>query len=122
MAILAIFFVCHRFFFLFYFQILKRASSVPSRTECDEKLPPADGQQTKPIVPCTTIYQETNERTGGGITPSTTDESVKTTTTTPSDPLLRQSTMASDNATRDLLPHLPNITPVRGHINYQGWL
>lgn len=100
------------------FQMLKRASSVPSRSDCDENLPASDGQQPKP-VPCSTIYQETNER--AGITPSTTDESVKT-STTPPDPLLRQSAMASDNAARDLLPHLPNITPVRGHINFQGWL
>lgn len=55
-----------------------------------------------------------------GLTPSTTDESVKFSTAL-LDPLLRQTHSLTESSSHDI-PQLPNVTPVRGHINYQGWL
>lgn len=94
-------------FFCIY-QMLKRASSVPTRVEDDDSHG-AIGQQKK--------SPESSQHEG--LTPSTTDESVKCSTAL-LDPLLRQT--HSLNETNEPIPHLPNITPVRGHINYQGWL
>lgn len=58
------------------------------------------------------------------VTPSTTDENVRCISQPQLDPILRTGYSASDPASRELLPHLPNITPVRGHHpHYQGgWL
>lgn len=87
-------------------QMLKRASSVPTRVEDGEG---TSEQQTK--------SPESSQHEG--LTPSTTDESVKCSTTL-LDPLLRQTHSLTESS--EPIPHLPNITPVRGHINYQGWL
>lgn len=97
----------------FSFQMLKRASSVPTRTECEENQGDVEPHGETKSPESTTPH--------AGITPSTTDESVRGTTTL-LDPLLRQSNSLSDSNSRDPIPHLPNITPVRGHVNYQGWL
>lgn len=89
-------------------QILKRASSVPSHVEDEENL--ADGEQTK--------SPESSQHEG--LTPSTTDESVKFSTAL-LDPVLRQTHSLTESSSYDV-PQLPNVTPVRGHIDYQGWL
>lgn len=59
-----------------------------------------------------------------GLTSSTTDESVKglTSSSTPSTSTINPNQTTSEINAGQLLPHLPNITPVRGHTNYQGWL
>lgn len=87
--------------------MLKRASSVPTHVE--------DEQGTSKQQPTKSPESSQHE----GLTPSTTDESVKCSTTL-LDPLLRQT--HSLNESSEPIPHLPNITPVRGHLNYQGWL
>lgn len=84
---------------------MKRASSVPSRVEDDKKI---SGEHVK--------SPESSQHEG--LTPSTTDESVKFSAAI-LDPLLRQTHSLSESTS---IPHLPNVTPVRGHINYQGWL
>lgn len=91
-------------------KILKRASSVPSRVE-DEKKLSASGEQAK---------SQSESSQHEGLTPSTTDESVKFSTAL-LDPLLRQTHSLTESTSHDI-PQLPNVTPVRGHINYQGWL
>lgn len=100
-------------------QILKRASSVPSRVALD----PKDANNASL---CTTkqdqpIQQESIDTTTiqSGLSQSTTDESVKATTS--NETTLRQSITTPEMNINELLPHLPNITPVRGH-TYQGWL
>lgn len=90
-------------------QILKRASSVPSRVEDEKKH--GDGEHSK--------SPESSQHEG--LTPSTTDESVKFSAAL-LDPLLRQTHSLTESSSHEPIPHLPNITPVRGHINYQGWL
>lgn len=90
--------------------MLKRASSVPTRVECDDNERTAEQQTKSP---------ESSQHEG--ITPSTTDESVRCSTTL-LDPLLRQTHSLSESVSREPIPQLPNVTPVRGHINYQGWL
>ncbi|XP_037048011.1 transient receptor potential-gamma protein isoform X9 [Bradysia coprophila] len=96
--------------------ILQRASSVPSRVALDPKAANnasscTTNQQDQPSqqesIDTTTIQS--------GLSQSTTDESVKATTS--NDPIVLRQTVT----TPEVLPHLPNITPVRGH-NYQGWL
>lgn len=82
-------------------------------------------------MPSPRLEDETNQTDGGqakspessqheGLTPSTTDESVKFSTAL-LDPLLRQTHSLTESSSHDI-PQLPNVTPVRGHINYQGWL
>lgn len=102
-----------------FLQILKRASSVPSRVALD----PKDANNASL---CTTkqdqpIQQESIDTTTiqSGLSQSTTDESVKATTS--NETTLRQSITTPEMNINELLPHLPNITPVRGH-TYQGWL
>lgn len=88
---------------------MKRASSVPSRVEDENQ-----GKCDQPIKSPSSSQHE-------GLTPSTTDESVKC-STTPLDPLLRQTHSLNESSSREPIPQIPNVTPVRGHINYQGWL
>lgn len=88
---------------------MKRASSVPSRVDGDKKQ--TDGEQAK--------SPESSQHEG--LTPSTTDESVKFSAAL-LDPLLRQTHSLTESSSHEPIPQLPNVTPVRGHINYQGWL
>lgn len=114
---------------------MKRASSVPSRSA---------GDDAKLSAVATINHESSKKRnetfdgivriSGAGLTPSTTDESVRCTTSpqshqsTSSKEMSQQhksNTMATTTQNinaEQLLPHLPNITPVRGHTNYQGWL
>lgn len=101
-------------------QILKRASSVPSpRVALDPKA-------AMNASLCTTKQDQPNQQESidtttiqSGLSQSTTNESVKATTS--NEIMLRQSITTPDINPNELLPHLPNITPVRGH-TYQGWL
>lgn len=149
-------------------KILKRASSVPSRTDEPIASVPSvctinemDTSTNGPLPSCGVDgggVGASGDGSGGtmvrrstsGITPSSTDESVKcsTTTSTTTPPsssggggttiIVAASTSSgsssmaggpppmasttSEISASSLLPHLPNITPVRGHQNYQGWL
>lgn len=115
-------------------KILKRASSVPSRSDEHEPSP-----SVSTIVPGQSSsvneggYEGTSAgivRRKSGISPSSTDESVKCSTTpSPVGAIVIASTSTTNPTSTtseinagSLLPHLPNITPVRGHTNYQGWL
>lgn len=115
-------------------KILKRASSVPSRSDEPEPSP-----SVSTIVPgqSSSINEGGYEGTSAGIvrrksgmTPSSTDESIKCSTTpttvgaivTASTSTTNPTSTTSEINAGSLLPNLPNITPVRGHTNYQGWL
>lgn len=97
--------------------MLKRASSVPSRVALD-----AAGKVAAD-------HHHHHNQQSSGISPSTTDESVKCQMPSTEQLLTRQS-MGQSTTSRptsgtgpsELLPNLPNITPVRGHPSYQGWL
>lgn len=104
-----------------FLQILKRASSVPSRVALD----PKDAINASL---CTTKQDQPSQQESidtptiqSGLSQSTTDESVKATTSNETTLVIRQSITTPEMQTSELLPHLPNITPVRGH-TYQGWL
>lgn len=104
---------CFLIFYLFVYlqlKVLKRASSVPSRVE-DENTAKSEEAAKSP-----------SSSQPEGLTPSTTDESVKGSSAL-LDPLLRPPRSTSDSSqSHDILPQIPNVTPVRGHINFQGWL
>lgn len=110
-------------------KILKRASSVPSRTDDnDTQLINVTQSTNGPTEGSGSgITGRTMIRSASGLTPSTTDESVKCSTST-SPPSSSGGVPTSSNQqtseinSGQLLPHLPNITPVRGHTSYQGWL
>ena len=123
--------------------MLKRASSVPSRganepdielntNSCDATNNQSD---TFDVSTTRTIFgAPESTTTTKGLTPSTTDESVKclssqqqsSTSSSNIDhhpPTSTQQTNGTQNINAgQLLPHLPNITPLRGNTNYQGWL
>lgn len=105
--------------------MLKRAASVPSRVALDAAGKLAAIDQTTQSQP-SSVDRALPAQPTAGLSTSTTDESVKCSTSTPStEPLLlRQSTTTPDiqrSGVDPLLPHLPNITPVRAP-TYQGWL
>lgn len=98
-------------------QLLKRASSVPTRVECEQSEDQQDSLDTTNYQPAESSGTRTT------VTPSTTDENVRCISQPQLDPILSVAYSSSDPASRELLPHLPNITPVRGHSHYQGgWL
>lgn len=108
-------------------QVLKRAASVPSRVALDAAGKLADINQATQSQPLSVDITLSAPQTGG-LSTSTTDENIKCSTSAPStEPplLLRQSNTTPDiqrsGGGGQLLPHLPNITPVRAP-TYQGWL
>lgn len=109
-------------------KILKRASSFPTRvatieTGLEEDDPNLRHEQTQSQQESvdTTVEQQ--------ITPSTTEESVAgncTTKISSTEPLLcgPMESLKNDclNGQQRPLPNLPNIIPIRGHLQQQGWL
>lgn len=109
-------------------KILKRASSFPARvttieTEGEEEEPNQRHEQTQ-------SQQESVDTTiEHQITPSTTEESVAGNCTikiSSTEPLLCGpiESLKNDclNGQQRPLPNLPNIIPIRGHLQQQGWL
>lgn len=110
-------------------QTLQRASSVPTRSS---------------VPDCSEIINQSHEYTqsqqqslenqiDAPLTPSTTEESVvgASSAINSAEPLLtvytgntisRTNIKLEINSQPTVIPNLPGITPVRGHLQQQGWL